>query len=232
MQTILCQPATIEKGLLAELRTQFDRIFARALRAQDTKQHSARVPLDDPLLACFAALSPQCRDEELEDLVYFVLDLYQFHGVPVAIAEVDVDQVVLDLRGALEEHVRAMGPVLTDTNAHLFLVLDKNVQGIPWESIPTLRGRSVSRVPSVDFLVDRLDFAALQQGSPTVDRTVVDPRSTYYVLNPSGDLVKTEGRFTGWLREMREGCGWEGVIGRPPSEQQLLDALARKDLVV
>ncbi|KAG2125362.1 peptidase family C50-domain-containing protein [Suillus bovinus] len=33
-----------------------------------------------------------------------------------------------------------------------------------------------------------------------------------------------------WLEQMRS-VGWKGVIGRPPSEQQFLDALARKDLV-
>jgi len=42
-------------------------------------------------------LYTKCRDEELEDIVYFVLDLYQYHGVPVAVSEVDIDQVVIDL---------------------------------------------------------------------------------------------------------------------------------------
>jgi separase len=53
----------------------------------------------------------------------------------------------------------------------------------------------------------------------------------FFMLNPSGDLKGTEGRFKSWLEQMRS-VGWEGVIGRPPSEQQFLDALARKDLVV
>jgi len=64
-----------------------------------------------------------------------------------------------------------------------------------------------------------------------IDRAVVDPAKTFYVLNPSGDLKGTEGRFSGWLKEMHS-FGWEGTIGRPPSEQQFLDALERKDLVV
>ena len=157
----------------------------------------------------------------------------------MAIAEVDVDQVVVDLRTALEEHaVKARGKVTPLEDSHVFLVLDKNVQGIPWESIPILRGRSMSRIPSMDFLLDRLEFAKWQKGAghrededKEVDRAVVDPKKTYYVLNPSGDLKGTEGRFSSWLKEMN-GFGWEGTIGRPPSEQQFLDALARKDLVV
>jgi separase len=51
------------------------------------------VKLAKPLIECFATLSSKCKDEEVEDLVYFVLDIYQFHGIPVALAELDIDQV-------------------------------------------------------------------------------------------------------------------------------------------
>jgi separase len=190
---------------------------------------------------CFSSLSPKCQDEELEDLVYFVLDLYQFHGVPVAISEVDVDQVVVDLRGVLEECAFKRSKSAKDRSRysqdeHIFLVLDKNLQAIPWESIPSLRGRSVSRIPSIHFLHDRLDFARLCQKpranlDADVDRAVINPRKGYYVLNPGGDLSKTEDRFRDWLKSM-ETVGWDGVCGRAPSEQQLVDALSRSDLVM
>ncbi|KAF7984668.1 hypothetical protein HWV62_12932 [Athelia sp. TMB] len=235
-KTILSPPVDIPVDVITDLRTRLDKVFKRSLQSQNHRQKaSKKIRLDDNLLACFSTLSPKCRDEELEDLVYFILDLYQFHGVPVAIAEVDVDQVVVDLRTALEEHtVKARDRVVAEADAHTFLVLDKNVQGIPWESIPILRGQSVSRIPSLEFLLDRVDFARLQKGAAAgevVDRAHVDPRKAYYVLNPSGDLTGTEGRFSGWLKEM-DGLGWEGTIGRAPSEQQFLNALRRKDLVV
>ncbi|KAH7929994.1 hypothetical protein BV22DRAFT_1001613 [Leucogyrophana mollusca] len=238
-KTILSQPVTTPTEIITDLRTRLDKVFKRSLPPQDKKQKS-KTRLDDSILECFSSLSPKCRDEELEDLVYFILDLYQFHGVPVVISEVDVDQVTVDLRAALEEHaLKRRGKVVPEEDSHLFLVLDKNVQGIPWESLPVLRGRSVSRIPSMEFLLDRLQLAELQRGSgdranaadTRVDRAIVNPRKTFYVLNPSGDLKGTEGRFAPWLKDMHE-VGWEGVIGRPPSEQQFLDALARKDLVV
>jgi separase len=228
--------------VIVNLRAQFDKVFQRGLRSQEKRQKT-RIRLDDALLECFSTLSPKCRGEELEDLVYFILDLYQFHGLAVAIAEVDVDQVAVDLRIALEEHAaKTKGKVVPEKDSHTFLVLDKNVQGIPWESIPILRGRSVSRIPSVEFLVDRMQFARWQKGvgepdvgergdGVKVNRAVVDPRKTYYVLNPSGDLGKTEGRFVAWLKEMHK-VGWKGIVGRPPSEQQFLDALRREDLVM
>ncbi|KAI0691256.1 peptidase family C50-domain-containing protein [Cerioporus squamosus] len=222
---------------LAALRSRLDNVFQGSLVFQD-KKPKTRIGLDDGLLECFSTLSPSCRDEELEDLVYFILDLYQFHGVPVAISEVDMDQVVVELRTALEEHgARVKGRTSQDDDAHIFLVLDKNVQGIPWESLPVLRGRSVSRIPSMDFLLDRLEFShwrKWEDGRPQdglVDRAAVDPRNTYFVLNPSGDLKGTEGRFADWLKGMKS-AGWDGVIGRPPSEQQFLDALTNRDLVI
>ena len=47
-----------------------------------------------------------------------------------------------------------------------FLVLDKHVQMIPWESLPILRGHSISHVPSVAFITDRMVLARLQKGLP------------------------------------------------------------------
>lgn len=233
LETILNDSTDMPKDLLDSFRTQVELAFKRSIPMQDKKQRSA-IHLNDALLECFASLSPKCRDEELADLVYFILDLYQFHGMPVATAEVDIDEVVIDLRSALEEHsARCRGRVSSPKDPHMFLVLDKNVAGIPWESIPILRGRSISRIPSVDFLLDRVQYCQ-QMGTRSreqVDRIVVDPRKTYYILNPSGDLKNTEGRFLGWLKDMKS-IGWEGIVGRAPSELQLSNALTRKDLVM
>jgi len=76
--------------LVATLRGKFDSVFKNL--SQDKKQ-KARLRIDDNLLECFASLPPTCKDEEIEDLVYFMLDLYQFHGVHIALSEVDLDQV-------------------------------------------------------------------------------------------------------------------------------------------
>jgi len=201
----------------------------------DKKQLNA-VQFDDSLLECFISLSPKCRSEELEDLVYFVLDSYQFSGVSIAIAEVDIDQVTIDLRTALEElATSSQGLIKPIPDNHMFLILDKNTQGLPWESMPALRGESVSRIPDMRFLLDRLDLADYQRGGkprdPNVGQACVDPRKTFYVLNPGGDLKGTEGRFNDWLKEMK-GVGWKGLTSQAPSEQQFLNALQTQDLVL
>ncbi|KAF8958159.1 peptidase family C50-domain-containing protein [Flammula alnicola] len=259
-KAILNPQEDISTESIFELRGQFEKVFHRDLHVKDKKPRSkpsahkkstsqsqtnapTQFTLDDAIIKCFSTLSPKCRDEELEDLVYFVLDLYQFHGVPVAIAEVDVIQVVVDLRTVLEEHTakKIKQKALSKTppkpqDEHLFLVLDKNVQGFPWESMPILRGRSVSRIPGVQFLQDRLSFAQWKRESAgqvydAKDGAVVDPRKGYYILNPSGDLGRTEERFRDWAKDMKR-SGWGGVIGKQISEQQFVDALKSQDLVV
>ncbi|KAF8887051.1 peptidase family C50-domain-containing protein [Mucidula mucida] len=220
----------------------FDTAFQRGLHLQDkkTKQQAIghrklasdyqlpnRVTLDDALMECFSTLSIHCRDEELEDLVYFMLDFYQFHGIPVAIAEIDSG-----IGGARNRMERRRAEVPEDD--HVFLVLDKDIQGLPWENIPILRGRSVSRIPNVEFLLDRVEFARWRRGESNealIDRAVVDPRKGYYILNPSGDLGRTEERFKSWAKDM-ESVGWQGISGRAPSELQFLNALQNNDLVV
>lgn len=232
---------TASSELLAAIRVKFEKVFARNLTPHDKKQR-VKVTLDDPLLECFSNLSPKCRDEEVEDLIYFMLDLYQFQGVPVAAFDVDITQMVVDLRAVLEEHAAKVreGDVFGNDDKHLFLVLDKNVQAIPWESIPVLRGRSVSRIPSLALLIDRLHLARQQHGlsiSQTheegivVDRALVDPTKATYILNPSGDLKTTQDQFLPWLQEMHA-VGWEGIVDRPPTENEMLNALTRKDLVM
>ncbi|KIY64248.1 hypothetical protein CYLTODRAFT_358669 [Cylindrobasidium torrendii FP15055 ss-10] len=253
-KTILSRRPGLTPEDLISVRSSFDRAFQRGLQSQNkkTKQKALghrkaasdyhmpnRVTLDDALMECFSTLHSKNRDEELEDLVYFMLDLYQFHGVPIDIAEIDIDQVVIDLRTALEEHAerlrkragRSRGATPEKDDEHLFLALDKDLQGLPWENIPILRGRSVSRVPSVDFLLDRMEFARWQQGKRDVDRAKVDPKHGFYFLNPSGDLGRTEDRFKGWAKDV-ERAGWQGITGKAPSELQFLNALENNDLVV
>ncbi|KAG8894550.1 hypothetical protein FRB99_001141, partial [Tulasnella sp. 403] len=236
-KTIFSEPTGADPECLSALRSKFDKVFKRNGVVSREKKAQLRVRLDDALVECFSTLSPKCRDEEIEDLVYFFLDLFQLHGAPVALSDIDIDQVALDLQSTLEECNVALrsqqAPRLGDH--HLFLVLDKHLQGLPWESIPALRGRSVSRIPSISFLLDRVEMVQHQNKisrSSHVrppDRTVVDPTRTFYVLNPSGDLKTTQTTFEATFKTF-ESSGWRGITGRVPSEEEMLQGLQRSDL--
>jgi separase len=102
--------------------------------------------------------------------------------------------------------------------------------------MPILRKRSVSRIPSLSFLVDRLKMAEIRQSdkisakkSLKGGRMSLDPRKVYYILNPEGDLKRTEDTFTPWLKQMKN-VGWNGTIGRRPTEFELSNALSTADL--
>ncbi len=87
-----CEPCDLPPNVLASFRSKLEGILRRNGCIHDKKSGS-HLRLDDSILKCFSSLSPKCRDEELEDLAYFVLDLFQLHGAQVASSEIDVDQV-------------------------------------------------------------------------------------------------------------------------------------------
>jgi separase len=149
---------------------------------------------------------------------------------------------VTDLRAVLEEseHDRPTASSAEEDEHHTFLVLDRHVQSFPWESLPALRSRSISRIPSLAFLTDRLHLAKHLAPTPPRSKTAspasdfsfpIDVASGFFVLNPSGDLKKTQEQFEPWIAKMKA-LGWEGIVGRAPSEGELLQALGSKDLVV
>ena len=79
---------------VAKLSAKLSKVFNAALQVAGVDMRkSAKVQLDDAILRCFATLSSDTDAAQIEDLVYFILDIYGFHGVPVAISELDIDQV-------------------------------------------------------------------------------------------------------------------------------------------
>ena len=141
--------------------------------------------------------------------------------------------MVIDLRTALEELHSFNKTSSTSTSAeHIFLILDKTVQSFPWESIPSLQQKSISRIPSIAFLRDRIDLAAFNSADEeggARGEILVDSRKTSFVINAEGDLKKTEGVFTPWLERMQQ-VGWTGITGRAPMEEEVKSALTNKEL--
>ncbi|KAJ1023926.1 hypothetical protein NDA13_004759 [Ustilago tritici] len=157
------------------LRARFEKIVRRACFPTANKRPS-KLKLDDAVFECFAGLPADCIDEDLEDLVHYVMDALQFSGFQVAVDEIDLDETAMDLRGALEEfhgkkaqsspNKTSMAYVAVDEEEevqdhHIFLVLDKDASIFPWESMPILRGKAVSRIPSMAFLQDRIEMAKI-----------------------------------------------------------------------
>jgi hypothetical protein len=91
------------------------------------------------------------------------------------------------------------------TNDHVILILDKNLQMFPLESTPILLNQSVSRLPCLSFLRDRIIYARAHESRDAYEDfgpihsewkdLSVSRKSAFYVLNPSGDLQDTQKEF-------------------------------------
>ncbi|XP_040845089.1 separin [Ochotona curzoniae] len=113
------------------------------------------------------------------------------------------------------------------SSRHLVLVLDKDLQKLPWESMPYLRTLPVTRLPSFRFL---LSYSIIKEsGVSSVLSQGVDPRCTFYVLNPQNNLSNTEEQFRA---NFSSEAGWSGVIGKVPSHEQVQKALTEHDLYI
>lgn len=138
----------------------------------------------------------------------------------------------MDVVTALTEMEATSRPVDTPPEGpeHILLALDKNTHAFPWESIPSLRGRPISRIPSIPVLLDQVALGQVLQPGST--RRTVNSKKTYFILNPSGDLKTTESTLEPMLKEMQEHSGWKGVIGEQPSELELSRILRDYELVL
>ncbi|KAG2240437.1 hypothetical protein Bca52824_090755 [Brassica carinata] len=108
----------------------------------------------------------------------------------------------------------------------IILVLDPEVQMLPWENIPILRKQEVYRMPSVGSISAVLKKRSLQGKTARASFPLIDPLDSYYLLNPGGDLSETQGDFESWFRDQN----FEGKVGSVPSTEELTEALRKHDL--
>ncbi|KAM9229251.1 separin [Dugong dugon] len=130
-------------------------------------------------------------------------------------------------RELLSEALGRLQGLTVPSNRHLILVLDKDLQKLPWESMPSLRALPVTRLPSFRFL---LTYSIIKEsGASSVLSQGVDPRNTFYVLNPHNNLPSTEEQFRATFSSE---AGWRGVVGEIPSPEQVQAALTDHDLYI
>ncbi|XP_061181389.1 uncharacterized protein LOC133189955 [Saccostrea echinata] len=114
---------------------------------------------------------------------------------------------------------------LNSSQGHVFLILDKSVQHLPWESVPSLASTSISRMPSLYHLHSQLTYLNSQKSS--ILHTGIDKQSVFYVLNPDSNLASTQETFQDWFSKQKS---WEGIINRKPTEAEYTQALQNKNL--
>lgn len=152
----------------------------------------------------------------IEDLVSFVVDLFIFHGHPIDHRKLPAS-LTKSVMKVLEKYLGLKTPV---ANHHVILVPLARVQLFPWESIPCLQDKSVLRVPCLTMLIKTLKSYS--------DLRLDDIERCMYLINPAGDLKRTEESFAHAFKRQ----GWTGIVGRKPEENELVPQIFNLDLFV
>jgi separase len=225
-----------QDALLARFRTSLDNILNRHLPSRRKRGAQKKSNLDIRVLELFVGLGDASNeeldlDDALTDLIYFVVDILQFNGERNAYDEIDFDAMVIETLDALRAYHGAAHSAPT-SSAHTILILDKNLHMFPWESMPCLEKLSISRLPSLAALRERI----LAAQSPTVTRNaqpghyISTKRGGTSILNPSGDLTHTFKTIKPHLDELQG--SWTHIANRTPTEKEFEDSLGNKDLVL
>ena len=148
------------------------------------KSKSAKmIDIDISVFETFLRIDGVPSYEDAEDMLYFLLDFCQGHGLTVQLDEIDIEQM-------REEALDAFALFRRDTNdlkkvqGHLVIIPDRHSIMFPWESIPILRKCSTSRMPSLESLKRALGY-----------KRSISAKNSFVVLNPGGDLTKTQSKF-------------------------------------
>ncbi|KAK6865550.1 hypothetical protein PG995_002078 [Apiospora arundinis] len=244
--------------LLARFQKSFQNILdnnlpsRRQVRGRRTKAATGpKVSLDPRILDLFIGLGdpslPECDlDEPLTDLLYFVVDILQFHGERNAYDEIDLDRMVIEITDALHSyHSEAKSIKESQEQTHTILVLDKSLHIVPWETLPCMQGIAVSRVPSLACLrrsileqraspESETSFSSesTEQGSEKHLREGhhISNKSGTYILNPGADLKNTQSVFGRPLSGLP--LSWSAIEARVPTEPEFEAALTKSDLLL
>lgn len=222
--------------LLARFQRSFHNILDKYLPSRQKKSRkgpkAAKIVLDSRVLELFIGLGDASAEyaeleEPLTDLLYFVVDILQFHGEQNAYDEVDFDSIVVETLTALScYHEQAKTWTSKDERKHTILILDKSLHAFPWESLPCMDGLAVSRLPSLSCLRSRILDQHNQEESPAGH--YVSPDSGAYIINPSSDLSGTQKTFLPHLTALPS--SWTGTTESPPSESLFTSNLQNNDL--
>lgn len=224
--------------LLARFQKSFQNILDKHLpsRQKTAKRISGpRITLDSRILDLFIGLGDASDEdcdfsEPLTDLLYFVVDVLQFHGELNAYAEIDFDSIVIETHDALRSYHEAVRVTKhIGEGRHTILILDKALHAFPWESLPCMDGLAVSRLPSLSCLRERI--IGQDQDSPrdAPEGHYINRGNGSYILNPSSDLKHTQTTFQKPLQSLDD---WDGIVNREPSEDEMKTALASKDILL
>ncbi|EFQ99882.1 separin [Nannizzia gypsea CBS 118893] len=224
--------------LLGKFIASFGKILDKHLPSRKEKRgkSKAKYPAFDPwvmeLFVNIGRLDDEMNPEDaVMDLLYYIVDILQFHGETNAYEEIDFDMMVVETLDLLHRYADGCKWEQTPTpSRHTILILDKSLHAFPWESMECLRNCSVSRMPSLDSVRDQILRLTPQERHEGGQFGFYASRNSgTYLLNPAGDLKSTEALFKESLSALE---GWAGRVKTAPTEEEFEASLQTKDILL
>lgn len=199
---------------------------------QRSSNVTERVVVHDQVLNLFLRLSvaeEDDLDDAVMDLLYFAIDILQVSGEKNAYDEIDWDALLVDTLDGLRA---CHGTETSPETVHTILVLDKELECIPWEALPCLIEHPVSRMPSLGAIFERLDQIRDQSRTASTFSINAATVNGSYILNPAGNLMPTQDRLQPVLASLKTRTPFTAMVNTPPNESQLSTLLSTSDILL
>uniref|UniRef100_A0A8D8QZJ6 separase n=1 Tax=Cacopsylla melanoneura TaxID=428564 RepID=A0A8D8QZJ6_9HEMI len=129
------------------------------------------------------------------------------------------------------EHSKALS---TAARYPVILILEEELDRLPWETILCLRSSPVTRVHCFQFLLALVKLHTAKHG-PIKNGYLTLPlpnheTDTFVIMNPSCDLPALQTKFTTFLDKKFD--KWKHIIGRAPSSSEFSDGLSSHSVFI
>ncbi|KAH3900878.1 separase SCDLUD_002335 [Saccharomycodes ludwigii] len=173
---------------------QYRKKFHTLLRKATPGYEKRYVPDDILELFLLLDLNVEHIDLLLQDLIQFIHNR-AFHKREKKYNKMSPEDFLNNVKQIVSQFSGQVPSLLTSPK-HIILVVKDLCHAVPWESCNFLRDKSVSRISSLCMLKHLLDKFGVD---PVLD-TNLDSLSV--VLNPNGDLPRTENNFKDYFSDV------------------------------
>jgi hypothetical protein len=197
--------------------------------------NSIEFEIDEGLILSLVRIGSQVTLDDSSDFLSLIVDTIVMNtGVDLNLTDSlqsQLSQKLFDLIQKAQSSENDNGRKID----HVILILDNYLGQLPWENLPCLKNSSVSRLPSLPLLRDLLTQLKEESQRNGIDHKLsrgfrISCEKTYYMLNPSSDLIRTQNYFSEALQASARVLGWRGTIGKPPTALELSNNLQKSDL--
>ena len=119
-----------------------------------------------------------------------------------------MDSLVIKFKNCFENSFEAVTMIPNPSTFNL--ILDKDLNAVPFESFPLFNKFSFKRIPLI------------LEGKPKESARNETLKRVFYIVNPSGDLHQTQERFESLFKNQPH---WEGIIGRKPTIDEFFNGI-------